>query len=239
MGGTAHAYSAGGTECIGYFAPAQRHARAGVLLLHEAPGLGAHMRRRADALSALGYAALAADLHGSGQLARTPQEARALVGALKAAPELLMGRLDGALAALSEASGLPPSQTAAAGYCFGGWCALELARAGAPIKSTSVFHGSLESQRGASRIRGSVLVCVGDADPFSPMDQITSFQSEMSQAAVDYQLCLLGGVRHGFTDCDIASADPAFAYNAKADARSWAAFVSLLAEPAGERGQLT
>lgn len=228
--GVFHDYQGGGTSARGYYAaPGKGGPRGGVLVIHEAPGLGAHVQRRVDALAANGYAAFAADLHGEGRLARNPDEARGLVGALKAEPDLLLARLKAALAALAAQSGVGESNLAAAGYCFGGWCALELARAGAPLRSVSVFHGAVTSERGAAAIAGSVLICSGDADPYAPMAQLTAFGDEMRAARLDYQLCLYGGVGHGFSDPD-GPVMPGFAYDAAADRRSWRSFLNLLAE---------
>ena len=46
--------------------PSSGSATGGVLLVHEASGLGAHVQRRAEQLAELGYAALAADMFGAG-----------------------------------------------------------------------------------------------------------------------------------------------------------------------------
>tara|TARA_B110001454_G_scaffold177183_1_gene169566 strand:+ start:1298 stop:2005 length:708 start_codon:yes stop_codon:yes gene_type:complete len=223
-------YKAGSVKARGYLAhPRTSAARGGILVLHEAPGVGAHVRSRADALAEQGFVALAADLHGEGRLAENPQEARQWVEALKGNPDELIARMEGALGALRIESGVANGNFAAAGYCFGGWCALELARTGAPLRSVSVFHGSVASIRGAAKITGSVLVCTGDADPFIPPTQIADFTSEMTAAGVDYQLCLYGGVGHGFTDPQVPEM-PGFKYEPKADRRSWQSFLSLLAE---------
>ena len=223
-------YAAGTVPARGYYArPANGRIKGGVILVHEAPGVGAHVRRRADALAAHGYAALAADLYGHGHLAANPQEARQWVEALKADPDELIDRMTGALDALVKESGGTDGNLAAAGYCFGGWCALELARTGAPLRSVSTFHGSLASERGAGRIRGAVLACAGDTDPFIPIEQIVGFSAEMREAQVDYQVCLYGGVSHGFTDVNTPTM-PGFRYDATADRRAWQTFLSLLAE---------
>ena len=228
--GVLHEYQGGGTRARGYYAAPNHCApRGGVLVVHEAPGMGAHVQRRVDALAASGYAALAADLHGAGRLARNSDEARGWVGALKAEPDMLLARLQSALAALAAQSGIGEGNLAAVGYCFGGWCALELARAGAPLRSVSIFHGTVTSDRGADAIAGSVLVCSGDADPFAPIAQLVAFGDEMRAARLDYQLCLYGGVGHGFTDPE-GPVLPGFAYNAAADRRSWTSFLNLLAE---------
>jgi dienelactone hydrolase len=238
MTGQPLVYAVDGKVFEGYYAapptgPGAAARLAGVLVVPEAPGLGAHVKRRVEALAQAGYAALGVDLHGHGALAASPDQARAWVGDLKADPARLIERLDAALAALADRPEVDPARLAAAGYCFGGWCALELARAGRPLRSVSVFHGSLVSARGAKAIAGSVLVCTGDSDPFVPIDQVLTFQGEMRAAGVDYEICLYGGVRHGFTDAELRSPDPAFGYSPRGDAHSWASFMRELADAVG------
>lgn len=223
-------YQAGTVTARGYLArPVAAKPKGGVLLIHEAPGLGPHVRHRADALAQEGFVALAADLHGEGRLAPGPDIARGWVEALKADPDELVARMNGALEALKRECGSVSSNLAVAGYCFGGWCALELARTGAALRSVTIFHGALASTRGAERINGSVLVCTGDSDPFVSSEKIVSFSEEMKAARRDYQVCLYGGTAHGFTDRD-APSFPGFGYNAAADRRSWHTFLELLSE---------
>lgn len=227
--GSELAYAAGETTARSYYAhPAAGTARGAVLVFPEAPGVGAHVRRRVDALAAAGYAALAVDLYGKGRLAEGHDEARAWVGAIKADPAALLVRMQAALATLVEHSGMAEQRVALAGYCFGGWCALELARSGAGARSVTVFHGSVASERGVDGLADrSVLVCTGDADPFVPADQLSAFGTELGRAGIDYQLCVYGGVGHGFTDRD-APTMPGFGYDAAADRRSWRSFLALL-----------
>lgn len=223
------AYSGGGISALGYYAePATGDVRGAVLVFPEAPGVGDHVKRRVDALATKGYAALGVDLYGKGRLADGHDEARGWVGALKADPAILLARMEAALAALVRTSGVSGQRIALAGYCFGGWCALELARSGAPAGSVTLFHGSVASERGVDRLIGrSVLVCTGDADPFVPAEQLSAFGTEVRAAGIDYQLCVYGGVGHGFTDHN-APTMPGFAYDAAADRRSWRSFLHLL-----------
>lgn len=234
MTGQTLSYAADGLTFEGWYAAPSGHTRlAGILVVPEAPGLGAHVRRRVEALAQAGYAALGVDLNGEGALAASPGQARAWVAELKAHPERLIARLDAALGALSDRPEVDAGRLAAAGYCFGGWCALELARAGRPLRSVSLFHAALASKRGADAIGGSVLLCTGDSDPFVPAEQILAFQNELRDAHVDYEICVYGGVRHGFTDADLRSPDPAFGYAPRADTRSWASFMRELTDAVG------
>jgi dienelactone hydrolase len=58
----------------------------------------------------------------------------------------------------------------------------------------------------------------------------------MRDTKVDWQLCVYGGAVHSFTNPDADKlGNPAFAYNAAADRRSWAAMLSLFEEVFGAR----
>lgn len=205
----------------------------GVLVIPEAPGLGAHVIRRAVALAQLKYVALAADLHGNGKVLNDPSAIRPTIDSLKSDPDRLYRRLRGGLDALAQVPQVDARRMAVIGYCFGGWCALELARTGVPLRGVAIFHGALNTAQtnSAGRIRGKVLVCSGAADPLVPQAQVTAFCDEMSAAAVDWQVSLYGGVCHGFTSPEAdANPRPGFGYSASADRRSWTELCSFLAE---------
>jgi dienelactone hydrolase len=205
----------------------------GILVIPEAPGPGAHVIRRAAALAKMNYVALAADLHGDGRVLDDPKTVRPTIDLLKSEPERLYGRLRAGLEALAQVPQVDPERLAVIGYCFGGWCALELARTGTPLRGVAVFHGALNTTQldGASRFRGKVLVCSGASDPFVPMAQVTAFCEEMSAAGIDWQVNLYGGVCHGFTSPEAGGIPaPGFGYSASADRRSWVELRSFLGE---------
>jgi dienelactone hydrolase len=227
-------YSLEGAALVGQIAcPDVQGKVPGILVIPEAPGPGAHVVRRAAALAKVGYVALAADLHGEGRVLDDPKTVRPTVELLKSQPERLLGRLRAGLEALANVPQVDPARLAVIGYCFGGWCALELGRTGAALRGIAVFHGALNSALAdsASKIRGKVLVCTGSADPFVPMTQVTAFCEEMSAAGVDWQVSLYGGVCHGFTSPEAGGIPaPGFGYSASADRRSWAELCSFLGE---------
>jgi dienelactone hydrolase len=205
----------------------------GILIFPEAPGVGPHVIRRAVALARMNYVALAADVHGEGVLFDDPTTMRANIDQLKSQPERLARRLQASLQALAQVPQVDPQRMLVIGYCFGGWCALELARTGAPLLGVGVFHGALIPTQAntANRIQGKVLVCSGASDPLVPTEQITAFTQEMSAAGVDWQVHLYGGTGHGFTSPEAGSNPrPGFGYSAASDHRSWAALGVFLNE---------
>ncbi|WP_440534546.1 dienelactone hydrolase family protein [Variovorax sp. YR566] len=205
----------------------------GILIFPEAPGVGPHVIRRAAALAQMNYVALAADVHGDGTVFDDPKMMLKSIDLLKGQPERLYQRLQAGLQALAEVPQVDPDRLAVIGYCFGGWCALELARNGAALRGVGVFHGALSSsqEESAGRIRAKVLVCTGASDPLVPLEQVTGFSDEMSAAGIDWQVHLYGGTGHGFTSPEAGSNPrPGFGYSASSDRRSWAELLQFLTE---------
>lgn len=227
-------YSADGRTFCGQLAcPDVQGKVPGILIFPEAPGVGPHVIRRAAALAQMNYVALAADVHGDGMLFDDPTTMRAGIDLLKSQPERLHQRLQASLQALAQVPQVDPERMVVIGYCFGGWCALELARTGAPLLGVGVFHGALTptQENTASRIQGKVLVCSGASDPLVPTEQISTFTEEASAAGIDWQVHLYGGTGHGFTSPEAGSNPrPGFGYSASADRRSWAALCLFLNE---------
>ena len=120
---------------------------------------------------------------------------------------------------------------AAFGFCFGGCCALELARTGAPLKAAVSFHGTLDTTNpaDAKNIKGKVLVLHGASDPLVPKEQLPAFEAEMNAANVDWQLLSYGGAFHSFTDPH-ANNPGVQMYNPTVSKRAFTAMHNLLDE---------
>jgi dienelactone hydrolase len=219
-------YRDGETELIGelYRPSGQPNGRA-VLLAHEADGIGGNVRRRCADLAALGYVALAADLHGGGRVL-AGEEMYAALALFRSEPERLRRRVAAGVTALREAAG--HDRVAAIGYCFGGLAVLELARSGADVAAVASFHGLLTTAApaGPGAIRTRVAAFTGALDPLVPPEDIAVFQGEMSAAGADWRLIVYGRALHSFTNMGVAGlGDPRMAYDAEADADSWAALL--------------
>ena len=233
-----HEYDGGGVRSRGYLGlPDGAGKRAGVLVVHEAPGLDAHPKRRVDMLAKLGYVALAADLYGGGVVGEGPQEAFKLMGPLRDDPDLLRRRMRASFDALASVANVDTKRLGAIGYCFGGMSVLELARSGAPAAGVVSFHGLLKTARPATagEVKAKILVCTGSADPLVPAEQVVEFEAEMIKAETDWQVITYGGAKHAFTN---TAADgipmPGFGYSPSADARSWLAMQNFFGEVFGE-----
>jgi dienelactone hydrolase len=221
-------YSENGVSLNGLLVrPTTASARAGVLVCHEGPGRGDHVRRRLEMLAELGYAAFALDIYGDGSPVETDVEK--MFGRLMPWLEKREGLRARALAGLNAFKNAAETKvTFAIGFCFGGTVALELARMGAPLAGVASFHGGLKAtlpaQPGA--VKAAVLSCVGTEDPSIPLEDRSAFEAEMIAAGATFQTLLFSGTMHSFTNKD-TPARPGFAYNAWADQQSWSAMQSF------------
>lgn len=228
-------YEIDGETFTGYLADGSGGKPApAVVVFHEASGLGAHARAKADMLAKAGFVAFAADLFGG--VAQDLSEATGYITRLTSEAGVLRRRCTAALDVLAALPNADTSRMGAIGFCFGGQAALELARSGAPLKAVVGFHSGLgkPDAESAAQIKGSVLLCIGDADPLVPRKARDDFMDDMHGAGVDCQLLTFAGVGHSFTNVDAkAFGVPGCEYDARAERRSWAAMLALFGEAMG------
>jgi len=124
-----------------------------------------------------------------------------------------------------------PQRIAAMGYCFGGLCALDLARTGVDIKAVISFHGLLNKAEQPSKpITAKILVLHGYDDPMVPPEQVIKFAAEMTALKVDWQVHMYGLTTHSFTNPLANDHTLGLQYNQIADNRSWISMVVFLKE---------
>lgn len=210
-------------------------AGTAVIVIHEWWGLNDYARERARMLAEEGYTAIAVDMYGHGQVAGHPDNAKAFMTAALAEPEKMNARFNAARTLLAEQKGVKSSRIFAMGYCFGGAVVLNQARQGAELAGVASFHGSLgtDSPAEPGQIKARILVAHGGADPFVPVEQVSSFVTEMVNAGADFELLNYAQAQHSFTNPGATEKGKAFdlplAYDAEADSASWAALLDFLA----------
>ncbi len=207
--------------------------RPGVLVIHDAGGLSENIKEKARRLASLGYAAFALDLFGDGRA--VPDGMRRIQELARDFPRW-RGLANAGLATLAAQPQTDASRLAVIGYCFGGTTAYELARSGADVKAVVGFHSGLWPSSGEARnIKGKVLALLGAGDPLISPDARLVFEKEMTESKVDWQMTLYGNTVHSFTNPHVDAMNrPGFAYDPKADARSWAEMRRLFGEVFGE-----
>jgi dienelactone hydrolase len=228
-------YRDGDLSCNGFLAYDEtiRDKRPGVLVVHEAWGLGEHAMERAKMLAGMGYVAFAADMFGGRKQIGSMDEVMKVLGDLLGSPPKVRARAGAALATLAAQPQVDAKRLGAIGFCFGGSTVLELARGGSDLAGVVSFHGGLESQGPAASgaVKAKVLVCTGADDPMIPPTQVVAFEDEMRKAGADWQVISYGNTVHSFTNPTAdGSVSPGILYNKSTDKRSWAAMTSFFAE---------
>ncbi len=229
-------YKAGETVMKGYLAydDAVKGKRAGVLVVPEWWGANDYARKRARMLADEGYVALVVDMYGNGQVADNPQDAGALSGSVSKNPQLAYQRVDAARHFLDRQPNVKKGDTAMLGYCFGGGVALNMARAGMPLKAVATFHGILASDVTAKPggIKAKLRIFTGEADPLVPPEQVEAFKAEMDNAKADYMVVSYPGAKHTFTNREADSYAAQFGlplkYDHAADVDSWTRTLEFL-----------
>lgn len=174
-----------------------------VLVAHDWSGRRQFATDTADYLANLGYIGFALDMYGKGVFGEdgNVELNSSLMNPLANDRTLLRRRV---LAGFDAAKRLPqanPSEVAAMGFCFGGMCVLELARAGADVKGVVSLHGLLSAGAAANeKITAKILCLHGFDDPMVPPEQVLAFEQEMTEADVDWQLHSYGNTLHAFTN---------------------------------------
>jgi dienelactone hydrolase len=183
----------------------------------------------------LGFNAFVADLFGKKFRGAPRDVCFGEMNRLGSDREALRRRL---LAIVDQARGLnevDAGKVVVAGYCFGGKCALDVARTGLDIAGAVSFHG-LFDQPGweVGRIKAKVLALHGWDDPMVTPDAVVALGNELTEAGADWQIHAYGHVGHGFTNPNAASLqiDGVF-YHELAAERSWTAFINFLEEVLG------
>jgi dienelactone hydrolase len=134
--------------------------RPAVLVFPEAFGLGEHAKSRAERLAALGYVALACDLHADGKIIPM-EDLMPVLDPLRQDPSRIRARAGGGLKALLGRREVDASRIAAIGYCFGGTMALELARGGAGLAGVVGFHSGLATSAFTAALRRTLRKTAG------------------------------------------------------------------------------
>lgn len=218
-------YTVDGKEYQGYMAynSEQQGLRPAVIVFPEWWGLNDYPKQRARELAGLGFVAFVADMYGKGVVTDKADEANKMAGAFYGDFSKFEKMTQAAFAEMLKQENVDTSKVAAIGFCFGGTCALELARAGADLSGCISFHGGLgtPTPEKAKNIKCPVLVLRGGSDPFDEEQYTTQFRTAMDEAGIVYKDVVYPDAKHAFTNpkADERGID-GVAYNAEAEKAS-------------------
>ena len=229
-------YSGHGHTFEGYLALPEGGPKPVVLVAHAWAGQADYERGKADRIAAdLGYAAFAIDVYGKGKRGTTVEENQALMNPLVGDRAELQARLNVAVEAAKSLDGVDTSKRAAVGFCFGGLCVLDMARAGQDVLGVGSFHGLFMPAPNlpAPKISAKVAAYHGWDDPMAEPDSVLEFAKEMTAAGADWQLHAYGHAMHSFTTPGANDREMGTVYDPDADRRSWEALRTFLGEVLG------
>jgi dienelactone hydrolase len=228
-------YSEGGDVFEGFVAwdAAVEGRRPAVLIAHDWAGLHDASRERAKTLAQMGYVGFAMDVYGKGRRGTPGADNSALLNPMLADRALLRRRLLAAVEASKQQPAADPGCIGAIGYCFGGLCVLDLARANAAgLRGVVCFHGIYAPPGLGDQppIQSKVLVCHGWDDPFTPPPATVGLAKELTDARCDWQIHAYGHTVHAFTSEGANNPAIGARYDATADRRSFASMKLFLEE---------
>ena len=230
-------YATDSTEMKGYIAynENKQGKHPAVVIVHEWWGHNDYVRQRADMLAELGYTAIAVDMYGDGKKAEHPKDAGAFARSVFSNLPEAKARFNAALDVLKQHKSVESEKIAAIGYCFGGSVVLTMANSGADLDAVAAFHSGVTLPvMPNDKLKARVLVCNGGADNFISEASITNFKKAMDSIGANYEYISYPGVKHSFTskaaDENAKKFGMDIAYDADADAKSWASLQKLLDE---------
>ncbi len=219
-------------SCQGYLAmPESDQARLPVVLIvHDWSGRNEFACQKAESIAQLGYIGFALDVYGDGKVGTTLEEKQALIGPFIEDRQFLLKRLEAGLKALEQIPNADLNRVAIIGFCFGGLCALDLARSGANLVGAVSFHGLLNKPDWSRRekIDAKILVLHGYDDPMVSPEAVQEFCQEMTQANADWQVHMYGLTKHAFSNPAANDDKLGTVYNPIAEKRSWQSMENFL-----------
>ena len=225
-------YALDGSPCRGLLVHDEsRPAAPTVLAFHDWSGRSAAHDDFAHRLAALGWNSFAVDLYG-GKVGATTEERMALMNPLISDRARLRTILLAVVDVVASQPQVDASRMAAIGFCFGGLCVLDLARAGAPLKGVASFHGlfSPPGVPSVTPIKPKVIAYHGWADPMAKPDSVVAWGEEFTRDGADWQLHAFGQAQHAFMTVGADMPEMGIKYDETVATRAWTGLAAFLSE---------
>ena len=205
--------------------------RPGIVIFPTVMGVSALEIGFARQLVELGYSGFVADPFGKDFEGASRETMRAEMDRLRSdrgeLRRLLLALLDQA----RSLDAIESERVAVIGFCFGGQCALDVARSGADIAGAASFHGLFDPPGlPPEPIKAKVVAFHGWDDPLAKPESVVALAEELSAAGADWQIHAYGGVGHSFMNPAADGSTPGLRYDPLAAERSWTAFINFLEE---------
>jgi dienelactone hydrolase len=221
-----------GESLRGEWIAAEGEPRATIIVFPTVAGISELEEGFAATLSAKGFNVFLADLYGAEFRGASREVGGQQMRRLAADRASLRERLVSVLETVRGLDGELGQCIVAIGFCFGGLCALDLARSGADIAAVASFHGLFDPpDLPPGPILAKVAAFHGWDDPMVPPAKVVALARELSEAGCDWQIHAFGNTVHGFTNRNAGKiGNPAVRFSEEASRRSWHALDGLLGE---------
>lgn len=203
-----------------------------VLICHAWAGRDNFANQTADRVAKLGYCGIAVDVYGKNIIGNTADEKMSLMQPLLDDRSELQGRLKSAFEKISTLNYIDSDKIAAIGYCFGGLCALDMARINLSLRGVVSVHGNLTRPTNLHNyiINTKTLALHGYLDPLVIKKDVDAFMQECDEAKTDWQFYIYGKAVHGFTNPEAMDHNLGIVYDKATEERSWLAICDFLRE---------
>jgi len=217
-------YAESGDQLVyGYFAAPSDvfEPLPAIIVIHEWWGLNDTVRAMADRLAGEGYMVLAIDMY-DGEIAATPEEARALMLAVVEDPEMAKDNIRAAYEFLLTA-GAP--RIGSLGWGLGGGWSLNTAQLFPDDLAASViYYGQVtDNEEKLGPVNAPILGLFGGADTGIPVTSVEAFRGALQRLRKDHEIHIYPEVGHAFANPTGSN------YNAEAAKDAWAKTVDFLA----------
>lgn len=213
-----------GSAVQGYLAqPEGEGPFPALVLIHEWWGLNDNIRDLAQQYAAAGYVALAVDLYEGGTGA-TPEEARALAGAVRENTDGAFANLNAALEYLSTQSQVDASRLGSVGWCFGGQWSYNMAKNNLGTKVSVMYYGRFSADDDLSMMKAQILGHFGEEDRGILVDDVEQFKAKLNTLEGEHAVYIYPNAGHAFANEDSE------AYVEEAAAKAWERTLEFLEE---------
>jgi carboxymethylenebutenolidase len=167
-----------------------------VIMIHEFFGLNESIVGKAEGLAAEGYLVVAPDTFRGSTTSWIP---RAIYQVSTTKPEQVNADLDTVYAWLETQPAVDSSRIAIIGFCYGGRTALAYSLHNNQLAASVVFYGSPETDPAVLKnLPGPVLGIFGGADQSIPLENVTAFETALTQAGVQHEITIYPDQPHAF-----------------------------------------
>lgn len=199
---------------------------------HAWDGNNAFFNAFADEWAAKGFVSFALDVYGKGIRGDVSGDNSHLMNPLLEDRKELLNRLQEAIDFIKTVPQVDPEKIIMIGHCFGGLCALDLARSNPKgLLGCVTVHAPLHRDKNFKEINISakILTLHGWEDPVAKND-VTCFINEMNELCSDWQIHAYGHTLHGFTFVGADLPHLGVKYSAEAHHRSSTAIENFVNE---------